>query len=60
MTVSFHGLIAVTGATGGVGTRVARRLASRGLAQRLIVRDPARMETLAETEVRKVAGYRWR
>lgn len=35
-------LIAVTGATGGIGGRVARRLADAGAAQRLVVRDPAR------------------
>jgi uncharacterized protein YbjT (DUF2867 family) len=34
--------IAVTGATGGLGGRVARRLAQRGRPQRLVVRDPAR------------------
>jgi NAD(P)H dehydrogenase (quinone) len=42
MNHSTNGLIAVTGATGEVGGRVARRLASRGLAQRLIVRNPKR------------------
>ena len=57
MKRSPDGLIAVTGATGEVGGRVARRLASRGLAQRLIVRDSARIETLAGAEVRTVAGY---
>ena len=35
MNHATNGLIAVTGATGEVGGRVARRLASRGLAQRL-------------------------
>lgn len=34
--------IAVTGATGQVGGRVARMLAERGVAQRLVVRDPTR------------------
>ena len=38
--------IAVTGATGQVGGRVARRLAGRGIAQRLVVRDPARAPRL--------------
>lgn len=38
--------IAVTGATGGLGGRVARRLARRGVAQRLVVRDPARAPDL--------------
>jgi NAD(P)H dehydrogenase (quinone) len=46
--------IAVTGATGGLGGRVARRLAARGLAQRLVVRDPARAPDLDGAEV--VAG----
>ena len=35
-------MIAVTGATGGVGGRVARALAAQGLALRLVVRDAAR------------------
>jgi uncharacterized protein YbjT (DUF2867 family) len=39
-------LIAVTGATGGLGGRVARRLAEAGAAQRLVVRDPNRAPTL--------------
>jgi NAD(P)H dehydrogenase (quinone) len=39
-------LIAVTGATGVVGGRVARRLADLGVAQRLVVRDPARAPDL--------------
>ena len=38
--------IAVTGATGELGGRVARELSSRGLEQRLIVRDPARAPKL--------------
>ncbi|HEV3465021.1 MAG TPA: SDR family oxidoreductase [Actinomycetota bacterium] len=44
-------VIAVTGATGGLGGRVARRLADRGARQRLIVRDPARAPELAGAEV---------
>lgn len=39
-------LIAVTGATGKVGGRVARRLAAAGVEQRLVVRDPSRAPTL--------------
>jgi NAD(P)H dehydrogenase (quinone) len=50
-------LIAVTGATGGMGGRVARRLAERGLAQRLVVRDPARAPELPGAEVRRAAGF---
>lgn len=38
--------IAITAATGALGGRVARRLAVRGVAQRLIVRDPARAPRL--------------
>lgn len=43
--------IAVTGATGALGGRVARRLAERGIAQRLVVRDPSRAPELAEAQV---------
>ena len=43
--------IAVTGATGGLGGRVARRLAMRGVAQRLVVRDPTRAPALDGAEV---------
>jgi NAD(P)H dehydrogenase (quinone) len=45
------GVIAVTGATGGLGGRVARRLAERGVRQRLVVRDPGRAPELAGAEV---------
>src|SRR4051812_1716521 len=50
-------LIAVTGATGGMGGRVARRLAARGLAQRLVVRDPTRAPELPDADVRQAAGF---
>src|SRR5215218_1494923 len=50
------GLIAVTGATGGLGGRVARRLAGRGVSQRLVVRDAARAPELDGAEV-AVATY---
>lgn len=43
--------LAVTGATGRVGGRVARTLAAAGLEQRLIVRDPARAPRLPHAEV---------
>src|SRR5829696_8519237 len=49
--MSADGLIAVTGATGGLGGRVARRLAGRGVAQRLVVRDAARAPELDGAEV---------
>jgi uncharacterized protein YbjT (DUF2867 family) len=45
------GVIAVTGATGGLGGRVARRLADQGARQRLVVRDPGRAPGLAGAEV---------
>jgi NAD(P)H dehydrogenase (quinone) len=38
-----HPVIAVTGASGRLGSRVARRLAERGAATRLLGRDPARL-----------------
>ena len=51
------GLIAVTAATGGMGGRVARRLAQRGVPQRLVVRDAGRAPQLPEAEVVAAAGY---
>jgi NAD(P)H dehydrogenase (quinone) len=49
------GTLAVTGATGELGGRVARRLADRGVAQRLVVRDPAGAPELPGTEVVRAA-----
>ena len=49
--------IGVTGATGGVGGRVARRLADRGIAQRLLVRDEAPAPSLQNGEVAVFGGY---
>jgi len=55
-------MIAVTGATGGVGGRVARALASQGRALRLVVRDAARAPGLgaevAEAQYRDGAAMR--
>jgi NAD(P)H dehydrogenase (quinone) len=48
--------VAITGATGGLGARVARRLAERGATQRLVVRDPGRAPALPGAEV-AVADY---
>lgn len=48
--------IAVTGATGQLGGRVARRLAARGAAQHLLVRDPARAPELPGATVGR-AGF---
>jgi NAD(P)H dehydrogenase (quinone) len=44
-------LIAVTGSTGALGGRVAARLAAAGVAQRLVVRDPARAPDLPNVEI---------
>ncbi len=48
--------IALTGATGRLGGRVARRLVAAGLTPRLLVRDPARAPDLPGCEV-AVASY---
>ena len=48
-------LIAVTGATGAVGSRVARRLSQRGLPVRLVVRDPARAPDLPGARVARAS-----
>jgi NAD(P)H dehydrogenase (quinone) len=48
--------IAVTGATGGLGGRVAAELAERDVKQRLIVRDPSRAPRLPGADV-AVAAY---
>jgi NAD(P)H dehydrogenase (quinone) len=50
-------LIAVTGATGAVGTRLTRRLAKLSARQRLVVRDPRRVPETLGAEVRRVSGY---
>ncbi|MBM0127751.1 SDR family oxidoreductase [Pimelobacter simplex] len=51
--------LAVTGATGGLGGRVARALAAQGVAHRLLVRDPARAPELpGATVVRSTYGDR--
>ncbi len=44
-------VIGVTGATGEVGGRLARRLAARGERQRLLARDVARVPALPGAEV---------
>ena len=50
-------MIAVTGATGQLGGRVARELAARGVPQRLVVRDPSRAPRLEHVEVVSVPSY---
>lgn len=48
---------AVTGATGQIGGRVATRLAARGVALRLVVRDPDRAPQLGDDIEVAQAGY---
>ncbi len=50
------GLIGVTGATGAIGGRVARRLAVAGARQRLVVRDPTKAPDVPGSEI-AVAAY---
>jgi NAD(P)H dehydrogenase (quinone) len=50
-------VLAVTGASGQLGGRVASRLAELGLAQRLIVRDSARAPILPGAEVVEASSY---
>ena len=45
--------VAVTGATGLLGAKVARRLAGRGESQVLLARDPSRAPSLTGAEVRR-------
>lgn len=52
-----HPRIAITGATGGIGGRIARTLSAQGIATRLIVRDAARAPVLEHAEVAQ-AHYR--
>jgi NAD(P)H dehydrogenase (quinone) len=50
-------VLAVTGASGELGGRVASRLAGLGLVQRLIVRDSARAPILPGAEVAEASSY---
>jgi len=50
-------VIGVTGATGELGGRIARRLSDRGVEQRLIVRDPTRAPDLPGAEVAEARDY---
>jgi uncharacterized protein YbjT (DUF2867 family) len=50
-------LIAVTGATGAVGTRLTARLAEAGARQRLVVRSLARAPRLPGADVRQASDY---
>lgn len=48
--------ISITGATGKVGSRLARRLVAQGHTVRALVRDPSRASDLAASGIRLVAG----
>jgi len=50
-------LIAVTGATGDVGSRLVTRLAAAGAWLRLVVRDRTRAPELPTAGVRQASGY---
>ena len=52
-----NGLIGITGASGGMGQRVAARLAKQGIPLRLVVRDPTRAPQLPHAEVRVAPDY---
>src|ERR1700761_6182833 len=52
-----QGPIAITGATGALGSRVAARLASAGAAQRLIVLDRANAPNVPLAEVAVASAY---
>lgn len=54
---SGSGLIGITGASGGIGGRVAERLAKRGVPLRLIVRDAARAPKLPNSTVAVASDY---
>ena len=57
MSISEHSTVAVTGATGALGSRVARRLAEHGVPQLLVARDPARLPELPGAGHRGPAAY---
>ncbi|MFE0425854.1 SDR family oxidoreductase [Streptomyces sp. NPDC058953] len=50
-------VVAVTGASGQLGGRVARRLAERGVSVRLVGRDPGRLPELAGGSTARIASY---
>jgi NAD(P)H dehydrogenase (quinone) len=50
-------MLAITGATGQVGGRIAARLSRLGSRRRLIVRDPSRLPRLPESEVAVASSY---
>ena len=50
-------MIAVTGATGVIGSKIAVRLAKRGIEQRLLVRNPERTPALPGAEIGIISAY---
>jgi NAD(P)H dehydrogenase (quinone) len=50
-------VIAITGATGALGSRVVRLLAGQHRALRLLVRDPARLGPRTDLEVARIESY---
>jgi NAD(P)H dehydrogenase (quinone) len=50
--------IGITGATGGIGGRVAGHLADQGVEQRLLLRDRSRAPELPGAEIVEFGGYR--
>ncbi|MDP4230506.1 MAG: SDR family NAD(P)-dependent oxidoreductase, partial [Bacteroidota bacterium] len=50
-------MLAVTGATGQIGGKVAARLALLGLPQKLIVRDRSRAPKLPGADIFQVSSY---
>lgn len=57
MSTPEHGTVAVTGATGALGSRIARRMAEHGVPQLLVARDPDRLPDLPRAEHRGPAPY---
>jgi UDP-glucose 4-epimerase len=56
MTMSLHMKILITGATGKVGSRLAKRLAQRGAEVRALVRDATRAAELREHRIELAVG----
>ena len=57
MAEQAYARVAVTGATGALGSRVARRLAEQGVSQLLVARDPDRLPELPAAQRRGPAAY---
>jgi NAD(P)H dehydrogenase (quinone) len=57
MPAGAHTTVAVTGVTGALGSRIARRLADHGVPQLLVGRDPDRLPDLPDARPRGPAAY---